>query len=68
MGRTKGTKNGEGKKDACDFCEGTKYHWGKECGACDKQGFDLVACELDQKYYESALKRLKIHQSQTTLF
>ena len=36
--------------------------------ACDKQGFDLVACELDQKYYESALKRLKIHQSQTTLF
>ena len=36
--------------------------------ACDKQGFDLVACELDQKYYESALERLKIHQSQTTLF
>lgn len=36
--------------------------------ACDKQGFDLVACELDQKYYESALNRLKIHQSQTTLF
>ena len=36
--------------------------------ACDKQGFDLVACELDQKYYDSALNRLKIHQSQTTLF
>ena len=36
--------------------------------ACDKQGFDLVACELDTEYYNGALKNLKIHQSQTTLF
>lgn len=36
--------------------------------ACDKQGFDLVACELDQKYYESALKRLKTHQDQLKMF
>lgn len=36
--------------------------------ACDKQGFDLVACELDTDYYKSALKRLKIHQQQLTMF
>jgi len=36
--------------------------------ACDKQGFDLVACELDADYYKSALKRLKIHQQQLTMF
>lgn len=32
--------------------------------ACDKNGFDLVACE----YYNNALKRLKIHQQQLTMF
>jgi len=36
--------------------------------ACDKQGFDLVACELDEKYYKSALERLKIHEQQLTMF
>ena len=36
--------------------------------ACDKQGFDLVACELDEDYYKSALKRLKQHQQQLTMF
>ena len=36
--------------------------------ACDKQGFDLVACELDEDYCKQALKRLKIHQQQLTMF
>ena len=36
--------------------------------ACHDYGFDLTACELDKEYYESALKRLKQHQSQLTMF
>lgn len=36
--------------------------------ACHNLGFDLTACELDTEYYESALKRLKQHQSQLTMF
>jgi site-specific DNA-methyltransferase (adenine-specific) len=36
--------------------------------ACHDYGFDLTACELDKEYYESALKRLKNHQSQIKLF
>lgn len=36
--------------------------------ACDKQGFDLVACELDEDYCKQALKRLKTHQQQLTMF
>jgi site-specific DNA-methyltransferase (adenine-specific) len=36
--------------------------------ACHNLKFDLTACELDKDYYEAAMKRLKQHQSQTTLF
>lgn len=36
--------------------------------ACHNLGFELDACELDKEYYESALKRLKQHQAQQTLF
>lgn len=36
--------------------------------ACHDYGFDLTACELDKEYYDSAIKRLKQHQSQTKLF
>ena len=36
--------------------------------ACHNLGFDLTACELDTEYYEAAMKRLKQHQAQTTLF
>jgi len=36
--------------------------------ACHNLGFDLTACELDPDYYEAAMKRLKQHQAQTTLF
>ena len=36
--------------------------------ACHNLGFDLVACELDKEYFEAAMKRLKQHQAQTTLF
>ena len=36
--------------------------------ACHNLKFDLTACELDKDYYEAALKRLKIHQQQLTMF
>ena len=36
--------------------------------ACHDYGFDLTACELDTEYYNSAIKRLKQHQSQLTMF
>lgn len=36
--------------------------------ACHNLGFDFKACELDPDYYEAALKRLKQHQSQLTMF
>ena len=32
--------------------------------ACHNLGYDLTACELDKEYYESAMKRIKEHQSQ----
>ena len=36
--------------------------------ACHNRGFDLIACELDEIYYKDALKRLKEHQQQLTMF
>jgi len=36
--------------------------------ACHNRKFDLVGCELDIEYYNDALKRLKIHQQQLTMF
>lgn len=36
--------------------------------ACHNLGFDLTACELDKDYYDAAIKRLKQHQAQQTLF
>ena len=36
--------------------------------ACHNRGFNLTACELDTEYYNSALKRLKQHQAQLTIF
>jgi len=36
--------------------------------ACHNLGYDLTACELDKDYYEAAIKRLKQHQAQQTLF
>ena len=36
--------------------------------ACHKNGFDLTACEIDTEYYDAAIKRLKIHQQQLTMF
>ena len=36
--------------------------------ACHDYGFDLTACELDKDYYEAAMKRLSLHQSQQKLF
>lgn len=36
--------------------------------ACHNLGFNLTGCELDKDYYDSAMKRLKQHQAQLTLF
>ena len=36
--------------------------------ACHNLKFDLTACELDKEYYEDAMKRLKEHQQQLTIF
>jgi len=36
--------------------------------ACHNLGFDLTACELDKDYYDEAMKRLRIHKSQTRMF
>lgn len=36
--------------------------------ACHNLNFDLTACELDTEYFNAAMKRLKIHQQQLTMF
>ena len=36
--------------------------------ACHNLGYYLTACELDKDYYDAAMKRLKQHQAQLTMF
>ena len=36
--------------------------------ACHNLGFDLTSCELDKDYYDAAIKRIKQHTSQITIF
>jgi len=36
--------------------------------ACHDYGFDLTACELDESYYNSAMKRINNHVAQQKLF
>jgi site-specific DNA-methyltransferase (adenine-specific) len=36
--------------------------------ACHKMKFDLVACEIDQEYYQAAVKRLEDETAQMVLF
>ena len=36
--------------------------------ACHNLKFDLTACELDTEYFNAAMKRLKEHQQQLTMF
>ena len=36
--------------------------------ACHNLGYDLEGYELDKEYFDNAIKRLKQHQAQTTLF
>jgi len=36
--------------------------------ACHNLGYDLTACELDKEYYNAAIKRLKQHKQQLTLW
>lgn len=36
--------------------------------ACHNLGFDLTACELDIKYYNAAIKRIKEHKQQLRMF
>tara|TARA_R110002153_G_scaffold184588_1_gene337785 strand:- start:467 stop:1111 length:645 start_codon:yes stop_codon:yes gene_type:complete len=36
--------------------------------ACHNLKYDLTACELDTEYYDAAMKRVKDHQKQLTMF
>ncbi len=36
--------------------------------ACHDYGYELTACELDPDYYHNAIKRIKNHVSQLTIF
>jgi site-specific DNA-methyltransferase (adenine-specific) len=36
--------------------------------ACHNLGYELTACELNKEYYNNAIKRLKQHQAQLTIF
>jgi len=36
--------------------------------ACHNLGYDLTACELDQDYYEAAIKRIEQHKAQIRMF
>jgi DnaJ-class molecular chaperone len=50
-GRKKGIPNGNSKpKDACDFCEGTELHFGKDCGACNGTGSETMRKQLQKVY------------------
>jgi site-specific DNA-methyltransferase (adenine-specific) len=36
--------------------------------ACHNLGYELTACELDKKYYDSAIKRINEHKQQIRMF
>lgn len=36
--------------------------------ACHDYGFELTACELDKEYYDNAIKRIRNHTAQLTIF
>lgn len=36
--------------------------------ACHNRKFELIACELDKDYYDAAIKRIKQHTAQVTIF
>jgi site-specific DNA-methyltransferase (adenine-specific) len=36
--------------------------------ACHNRGFDLTGFEIDKEYFDNAAKRLRVHQSQLTMF
>lgn len=36
--------------------------------ACHNRGFDLTGFEIDKEYFDNACERLRVHQSQLTMF
>ena len=46
----------------------THFGSGSIAIACHNLGFDLTACELDEDYFDSAIKRIQNHISQQRLF
>ena len=36
--------------------------------ACHNRGFDLTGFEIDSEYFDNAVERLRVHQSQLTMF
>jgi site-specific DNA-methyltransferase (adenine-specific) len=41
---------------------------GSSAIACHKMGFDLVACEIDRKYFDDSMRRVKAYIAQGDLF
>ena len=39
-----------GKKTDCIYCEGSKVHWGKPCGACDGTGSEKTRKQIVKIY------------------
>jgi site-specific DNA-methyltransferase (adenine-specific) len=68
----------DGTTITCEYCNGTlkrkpkilDTHLGSGsiAIACHNRGFELTACELDKDYYDAAIKRIKNHTAQTTIF
>lgn len=46
----------------------THFGSGSIAIACHDYGFELIACELDQEYYQSAIDRIRRHTNQLQLF
>jgi site-specific DNA-methyltransferase (adenine-specific) len=63
-----------GEKIPCETCQRNPKILDTHGGsmsiaiACDKEGFDLVCCEIDTDYYKAAVKRFEDYKKQLTLF
>jgi site-specific DNA-methyltransferase (adenine-specific) len=67
-------KHSENERYLCTDCNNgnvkildTHLGSGSIAIACHDYGFELTACELDESYYNSAIKRINNHISQTKL-
>jgi len=68
-------KHGEQDRSICSDCRNsdvkildTHLGSGSIAIACHNLGFDLTACELDEEYFNAAIKRIEQHKAQQRLF